>query len=84
MTNKISVVDTPLVSSIIRDEQNPFAVGLTKALVAAHPWGALGTAEDIAGGALFLVSDESQFVTGLACKYLCLCLLASLIRSLGI
>jgi len=59
-------VDTPLVSSITRDEQNPLAVGLTKALVAAHPWGTLGTPEDIAGGALFLVSEESQFVTGLA------------------
>ncbi len=36
------------------------------ALVAKHPMGRLGTAEDVAGAVLFLASDDAAFVTGLA------------------
>jgi NAD(P)-dependent dehydrogenase (short-subunit alcohol dehydrogenase family) len=33
-------------------------------LVALHPIGRVGTPEDMAGIAVFLASDESQFATG--------------------
>jgi len=33
-------------------------------LEAKHPWGSLGTAEDIADAALFLASDEAAWITG--------------------
>ena len=36
------------------------------ALVAKHPMGRLGTAEDVAGAVLFLASDDAAFITGLA------------------
>ena len=36
------------------------------ALVAKHPMGRLGTAEDVAGAVMFLASDDASFVTGLA------------------
>jgi 2-keto-3-deoxy-L-fuconate dehydrogenase len=36
------------------------------ALVAKHPMGRLGTAEDVAGAVLFLASDDASFITGLA------------------
>ena len=36
------------------------------ALLSKHPMGRLGTAEDVAGAILFLASDDSSFVTGLA------------------
>jgi NAD(P)-dependent dehydrogenase (short-subunit alcohol dehydrogenase family) len=34
--------------------------------VARQPMGRLGTAEEVAGAALYLVSDEAKFVTGVA------------------
>lgn len=35
------------------------AVGTTQALIQAHPWGALGWAEDIARAETFLVSEDA-------------------------
>ncbi len=57
------VIDTPLIASIIRDKENPIAVGTTQALTAAHPWGNLGQPEDVARAAIFLVSEDSQWMT---------------------
>ncbi|MEZ5361754.1 MAG: SDR family oxidoreductase [Bryobacterales bacterium] len=37
-----------------------------QALLAKHPMGRLGTAQDVAGAVLFLASDDASFVTGLA------------------
>jgi NAD(P)-dependent dehydrogenase (short-subunit alcohol dehydrogenase family) len=58
-------VDTPLIAAIVRDTVNPIAVGTTHALTAAHPWGNLGQAEDVARAAVFLVSEDAQWVTGI-------------------
>lgn len=35
-----------------------------KALVGAHPWGALGTTEDIAKAAVFVASGDASWMTG--------------------
>ena len=58
------VVDTALISAITRDTENPIAVGTNQALVVAHPWGTLGQPEDVARAAVFLVSEDSQWITG--------------------
>ena len=50
--------ETPLIADMLADEQ-------TRArLTARTPLGRLGTAEDVAGLALFLASDEARFCTG--------------------
>ncbi|KAF8866591.1 NAD(P)-binding protein [Acephala macrosclerotiorum] len=59
-----SFIDTPLISNITRATDNPIAVGTAQALIAAHPWGALGQPEDVAGAAVFLASEDAQWVTG--------------------
>ncbi|CZR50945.1 related to dehydrogenases with different specificities (related to short-chain alcohol dehydrogenases) [Phialocephala subalpina] len=59
-----SFIDTPLISNITRATDNPIAVGTAQALVAAHPWGALGQPEDVASAAVFLASEDSQWMTG--------------------
>ena len=58
------VVDTALISAITRDAENPIAVGTKQALVTAHPWGTLGQPEDVARAAVFLASEDSQWITG--------------------
>lgn len=49
-------IDTPLLKDIPDDKK--------QALVALHPIGRLGRAEEVASVVLFLASDESSFVTG--------------------
>jgi 3-oxoacyl-[acyl-carrier protein] reductase len=51
------LIDTPMVASFSSDES-------TKANLASKPAGRLGTSEDIANAALFLVSDEADFIHG--------------------
>lgn len=40
-------------------------MGTTQALVAAHPWGTMGQTEDVGKAAVFLVSDDAQWITGI-------------------
>ena len=51
-------MDTPMNSTILADDST------RRRLVEAVPMGRLGTAEDIAGLAVFLASDESAYCTG--------------------
>lgn len=50
------IIDTPLITAQDAD--------ITAGVVAQTPLGRLGTAREIANGALFLASDESGFMTG--------------------
>ncbi len=58
------VVDTALIAAITRDTENPVAVGTKQVLVAGHPWGTLGQPEDVARAAVFLASEDAQWITG--------------------
>lgn len=49
-------IDTPLLSSMDEARRN--------ALIALHPMGRLGRAEEVASAFLFLASDEASFITG--------------------
>ncbi|CAG8983655.1 hypothetical protein HYALB_00004086 [Hymenoscyphus albidus] len=55
--------DTPLIACLLRDSENPVAVETTKALKALHPWGQFAQVEDVARAAVFLVSEDSQYIT---------------------
>jgi len=57
-------VDTPSLQERINENADP--VQARKDFVARQPMGRLGTVEDIVGLLVFLASDESLFVTGLA------------------
>src|SRR4051812_14101908 len=57
-------VDTPSLQERINENADP--VQARKDFVARQPMGRLGTVEDIVGLIVFLASDESLFVTGLA------------------
>lgn len=53
-------VETPLFKGVVKSQEE------YQALVNLHPMGRLGTPMDVAYGALYLASDESAFVTGIA------------------
>jgi NAD(P)-dependent dehydrogenase (short-subunit alcohol dehydrogenase family) len=47
-------------------EQAPDPKAVERGLIAMHPVGRLGKPEEIAQAALFLASEESSFITGIA------------------
>ena len=56
-------IETPLFvkgRDLVPDEFKPYYRGMETDI----PWGRLGTAEDIAKAVLFLVSDDSDYITG--------------------
>ena len=58
------IIDTPMLEEFARTRPDPDAAWRT--YEAAQPMGRLGTAEECAEAALWLVSDEASFVTGVA------------------
>ncbi len=57
-------VQTPMADDYFRFQPDPAAA--RQAVTALHPLGRLGKPDDIANGALYLVSDEASWVTGIA------------------
>ncbi len=55
------IVDTDMYKNFIRASANPDA--LHKHLMQSHPLGRIGKPEDIAYGALFLASNEANWIT---------------------
>jgi 2-keto-3-deoxy-L-fuconate dehydrogenase len=55
-------IDTPMFRAGFDSTVDPKAA--EQACIARHPLGRLGTADEVAYGALYLVSDEAAFVTG--------------------
>lgn len=58
------IVDTPMLRDVAQKDADPD--GLWKQMTAAQPMGRLATPEEIADAAVWLVSDEARFVTGVA------------------
>lgn len=58
------IIDTPMLRRFVDAMPDPAASWASHS--AAQPMGRLGTAEECADAALWLVSDEASFVTGLA------------------
>ncbi len=58
------IIDTPMLRGVAHKAPDPAATW--KQMSEAQPMGRLGTAEECADAALWLVSDESRFVTGIA------------------
>ena len=54
----LSLTDTPLAQHIIANDR------LREAISAAHPLGRLGTPEDAAAIAAFLLSSQADWITG--------------------
>ena len=59
-----SIADTPMKKGFIGASTDPEA--FEKTLKAAIPLGRFAAAEDVANAALFLLSDEASFITGVA------------------
>ena len=59
-----SFVETELTADVLRKSQDPEAVRRER--ISVHPIGRLGQAEDMAGLAVYLASEESSWVTGAA------------------
>jgi NAD(P)-dependent dehydrogenase (short-subunit alcohol dehydrogenase family) len=57
------VVDTPLVRASKPAEKKAFDSAMAR-LAAMHPVGRCGNVDEVAAAALFLVSDEASFITG--------------------
>ena len=57
-----SYTDTPMVDEMVAEHRTPEKYKI--ALETASPMGRLGTPHDVAGAVLYLISDESKFVTG--------------------
>lgn len=55
-------INTPMLRAGFASDSDPLAA--EQRCIARHPLGRLGTAEDVAYGALYLASDEASFVTG--------------------
>jgi NAD(P)-dependent dehydrogenase (short-subunit alcohol dehydrogenase family) len=55
-------MQTPMVEAFLQRDEDP--EGLRAELVAKHPLGRMGDADDIAHLVVYLASDESKFVTG--------------------
>ena len=58
------IIDTPMLRRFVEAMPDPAASWATHS--AAQPMGRLGTAEECADAALWLVSDDASFVTGVA------------------
>jgi NAD(P)-dependent dehydrogenase (short-subunit alcohol dehydrogenase family) len=58
------IIDTPMLEEFAASRPDPAAAW--RLYESAQPMGRLGTAEECADAALWLVSDESSFVTGVA------------------
>ena len=56
------MVDTDMYRNFIKTSENPDA--LHTHFMKSHPLGRIGKPEDIACGALFLASDEADWITG--------------------
>lgn len=57
-----ATVDTPMTRKAIADVPNPEET--RRIWSAMHPLGRIGAPEDVAGAAVFLLSDESSWITG--------------------
>jgi NAD(P)-dependent dehydrogenase (short-subunit alcohol dehydrogenase family) len=58
------IIDTPMLRRFVDAMPDPAASWATHS--AAQPMGRLGTADECADAALWLVSDEASFITGVA------------------
>jgi NAD(P)-dependent dehydrogenase (short-subunit alcohol dehydrogenase family) len=58
------IIDTPMLEAFAQTRPDPLAAWAS--YEAAQPMGRLGTSEECADAALWLVSDEASFVTGVA------------------
>ena len=58
------IIDTPMLEKFAATRPDPAAAW--RSYETAQPMGRLGTAEECADAALWLVSDESSFITGVA------------------